>query len=187
MQVYVALLRGINVSGQRLIKMELLRKALETLEFQRIQTYIQSGNVIFQSGQTDIPTLESNIAALIQEQFGFDVTVIVITPKSLAFVVANNPINMAMIADPAQPYVAFLSEQPTIENITLLAGIDFGHDKLVVAEKFIYLTFKNGAGKTKLTNAVIESRLKVKATSRNWKTIHKLVEIVEDNAYYSHH
>ncbi len=179
MNTFIALLRGINVSGQKLIRMEVLRKVLEELAFSNIQTYIQSGNVVFQSDGKDVLKLEREISESILKHFGFEVTVIVVTLKELGFVVANNPFATAMMPDATQPYVAFLSEVPAANNMELLASIDFGADQFIPVDRYLYLRYEHGAGSTKLTNAVIENKLKVRATSRNWKTVNKLIEMAK--------
>lgn len=176
MKTHIALLRGINVSGQKLIKMELLREALKELEFENVSTYIQSGNIIFQTKIIDAVKLEKMIAELIAKHFGFDVSVIVVTPDDLKSVIKNNPFADEPIEEP-QPYVAFLSEKPADSNIEALKNVDFQNDRYAILEKTMYLHYANGAGTTKLSNAVIEKKLKLTATSRNWKTIKKLIEL----------
>ena len=175
MNTYIALLRGINVSGHKIIKMELLRKVLAELHFENVATYIQSGNIIFQSDATDPRQLEKQIALLIYKHFGFDVPVMIVTPESLKKVVANNP--YPKTEDPAQPYVAFLSEIPAPSAIASLKAVDFGKDSFVNIDNTMYLHYADSAGNTKLSNAAIENKLKLKATSRNWKTINKLIEL----------
>lgn len=178
MKTYIALLRGINVSGQKLIKMELLRQVLNELDFEHISTYIQSGNILFQSKISDTKKLEKQIHDLIEKHFGFDVSVIVVTPDDLKSVIQKNPLAKENIELP-QPYVAFLSDVPVKENIAVLSGIDFQKDRFNIVDKTMYLHYADGAGTTKLSNAVIEKKLKLTATSRNWKTILKLIELSE--------
>jgi uncharacterized protein (DUF1697 family) len=179
MKTYIALLRGINVSGHKIIKMETLRKVLEELDFKNISTYIQSGNIIFQSDVSDTAKLEHQIAGIIVKHFGFDVPVTVITPEELKKVFSENPYANHTIDDPAQPYVAFLSEIPTSEKLDLLRAVDFKGDIFANIGKALYLQYKNHAGDSKLSNTIIESKLKLRATSRNWRTIQKLIEMAE--------
>lgn len=179
MKTYIALLRGINVSGQKLIKMELLRTVLKELDYHNIRTYIQSGNILFDCKPTDARILEQQIAEHIEKHFGFSVPVLIVTLDYLKKVVENNPYDKRAITDPAQPYVAFLSEIPAQPGIAVLDAIDFAGDEYTINDKSIYLLYANSAGNSKLTNAVIENKLKVKATTRNWKTIRKLIEMSE--------
>jgi len=179
MNTYIALLRGINVSGHNMIKMELLRGYLKELDFENITTYINSGNILFQSKST-ATKLELLIQQKITEKFGFNIPVVIVTMDNLKTVAAHNPFTAAEIPDPTQPYVAFLSDKPSEENIAVFSAIDFGRDKFHIRDKAIYLIYADGgAGKTKLTNVLLENKLKVRATSRNWKTVHKLIALAE--------
>jgi uncharacterized protein (DUF1697 family) len=180
METYIALLRGINVSGHNMVKMELLRSFLKELDFENITTYINSGNILFQSKLTDTALLEQLIHEKIEEKFGFKIPVVIVTPEEMKAVAANNPFHEAEIPDPTQPFVAFLSGQPLAGNIAVLSETDFGRDKFYISNKAIYLIYADGAaGKTKLTNALLENKLKIRATSRNWKTVHKLILLAE--------
>lgn len=178
MQTYIALLRGINVSGQKLIKMEALRKALEELNFKNISTYIQSGNVLFQTEISDVAALGQQICDLIGKHFGFEVSVIVVTPKDLQQTIADNPFAPENIELP-QPYVSFLSERPEQQNIQVLEAMDFQEDRFRIVGKNLYIHYADGAGKTKLTSAVIEKKLRLTSTARNWKTVLKLLELAD--------
>ncbi len=177
LQTYIALLRGINVSGHKIIKMEALREALAELQFANVSTYIQSGNILFQSGINNPFILEQQIAGIIEKHFKFQVPVIVVTVKEINAVINNNPYSENEIKDPAQPYVAFLSEIPTTGAVAVLKSVDFSNDSFVHIGKTLYLLYARSAADTKLTNTVIESKLKVRATTRNWKTIQKLIDL----------
>jgi len=179
MPIYIALLRGINVSGHKIIKMEKLRLVLEELGFKNISTYIQSGNIIFASDIKDTTVLEDQISATIEEHFGFQVPVTVLVPDDLRSVVEKNPFKNQVIEDPAQPYVAFLSKKPEAAALETLGSVDFSGDRFINIDKTLYLFYAISAAKTKLNNVIIENKLKLKATSRNWKTIQKLIELVE--------
>ncbi|HMI06416.1 MAG TPA: DUF1697 domain-containing protein [Flavobacterium sp.] len=178
MKTYIALLRGINVSGHKLIKMEKLREVLKELELEHISTYIQSGNVLFQSKISGSKKLEKMISDLIYKHFGFDVAVIVLTPEELKTTVKNNPFSKENIELP-QPYIAFLSTIPVFSDIEVLKATDFQNDRFVVMDNKMYLHYADGAGSTKLSNAIIEKKLKLTSTARNWKTVLKLIELSE--------
>ncbi|RZJ72846.1 DUF1697 domain-containing protein [Flavobacterium sp.] len=174
MNKYIALLRGINVSGQKLIKMEALRESLKNLGLKDVSTYIQSGNVLFVSDDS-ASDLQQNISRMIKADFGFDVSVIVVTPDDLAVAVAENPFAGKTPEGSTQPYIGFLSEIPTSENLKNLSDSDFGSDEWIVIGKRIYLWYADSAANTKLSNAVIERKLKLISTARNWKTTNKLI------------
>lgn len=178
MKTHIALLRGINVSGHNLIKMEKLREVLKELDFEQISTYIQSGNILFKSEISDAKKIEKQIHDLIEKHFGFDVSVIVVTPEDLKSTVKNNPFAKENIALP-QPHVSFLSVTPALPNLEILKAIDFQKDRWIVVNQNMYIHYADGAGTTKLSNAVIEKKLKLISTARNWKTVHKLIELAD--------
>ena len=179
MNTYIALLRGINVSGHKIIKMERLREVLAELDFQNIRTYIQSGNVIFESSMDDVTVLELQVSQKIMEHFGFEVPVIITTLEELKKIVAENPFIKENLENPTQPCVAFLSEVPLESNFANLKAMNFENDQFIHNDKVLYLWYADSVGNTKLSNISIEGKLKVKATSRNWKTVLKLIALAE--------
>jgi len=180
MSTYIALLRGINVSGQKLIKMTDLKKLFEVQGFQDVQTYIQSGNVIFSSKEKSTSKLENIISTAIQKEFGFDVGVLVITPDNINYVLNNNPF-IKKKKEIDKLYVTFLSEQPSEESIKKLKVTDYSPEEYIIDGKLVYLHVPNCYGKTKLNNNLFENKLKVEATTRNWKTINKLWELLNNS------
>ncbi len=182
MKTYVALLRGINVSGHKIIKMELLREVLVNNGFHHVLTYIQSGNIVFDSDNENAAALEHQISQIIFKHFGFDVPVRITTLQELQQIVDENPFHKESIENPAQPYVAFLSDVPTNNDLQSLQAVHFGDDLFVNKNKVLYLYYADSAGNTKLTNTAIEGKLKLKATSRNWKTVLKLMTLANRSA-----
>ena len=177
MKKFIALLRGINVSGQKKIKMSDLKLLIEDLGFQNVATYIQSGNVIFSSKEKSVKKLESKISSGIKNKYGFDVQVLIIKPDEIEYVFRKNPfIKKKKATD--KLYVTFLAKKPTSENKKILETKDFSPEEYVIDRKFIYLFYPNGAGKAKLNNNLLESKLKLPATTRNWNTIKTLSELV---------
>jgi uncharacterized protein (DUF1697 family) len=174
---HLALLRGINVSGHKLIKMEDLRKLLESAGFRNVQTYIQSGNVILDSTETDRDVADK-IASLIADRYGFEVGILMLDREKLQAAADGNPFIKEKSADTKKTYIAFLSEKPSAENAKRLESSDFGADRWILDGNVLYLHYDHGAGTTKLSNAAIESKLKVRATSRNWNTTMKLLEML---------
>jgi uncharacterized protein (DUF1697 family) len=180
MITYIALLRGINVSGQRMIKMDALREMFADLGFKNIQTYIQSGNIIFQSDQVDCQNLSAAISNKIRDQFGFEVYVMVLKPGELAPVLENNPFLKIRTEEITGLYITLLSQEPEQSNIDKINSRTYIPDKFIISGKTVYLFCPNGYGRTKLTNSFFENKLKVIATTRNWKTINELVNITEN-------
>ena len=179
MEKYVSLLRGINVSGQRMIKMEALRAMYEKLGFSHVQTYIQSGNVVFCYTQTPTVGLENKICQQIAQNFGLEVPVLVKTLAELTEVVQNNPFAQTQMADESKLHVTFLSAQPQQIYIDKIHEKQYSPDEFVLTNQTIYLFCPNGYGNTKLTNSFFENKLKLTATTRNWKTVNVLLNMGE--------
>ena len=177
METYIALLRGINVSGQKMIKMGDLIKALEELNFSNIRTYIQSGNIIFQCDKTDPPQLAVMIAGNISDHFRFEVPVIIRTLAELEQVSENNPFLVKRTEDVDKLHVTFLSKEPDPVDLKKAEENSFPPDEFIISGKKVYLFCPNGYGRTKLTNTFFENRLKTTATTRNWKTIQTLLHL----------
>jgi len=180
MPTYISLLRGINVSGQKIIKMAALKKMYEDLKFEHIQTYIQSGNVIFQTSKTKKEYLETLISNQIKSDFGFEVPVIILDIEELKEILNNNPYSGDTKKDISHLGITFLSSKPELANLQLIKQKQAEGEEFILINKSVYLYCPEGFGKTKLTNAFIESKLQVRATARNWKTANELLRIAEN-------
>ena len=177
MQTYIAILRGINVSGKKMINMEALRAHMQELGFKNIKTYIQSGNLIFESENTNKSELVRQIEAQILKQYGFEVPVIVRTPDDLEHILKNNPFLNARKEDIDKLHVTFLSSEPKQEHLTKIKPPENITDEFVIAGGHVFVFCPNGYGNTKISNTFFENKLKVTATTRNWKTVVKLAEM----------
>jgi uncharacterized protein (DUF1697 family) len=175
MAKYVALLRGINVAGRAKVAMADLRQVFIDLGHTDVQTYVQSGNVVFASrgAAARLPEgLERRIAA----ELGVTTRVIVRNATQLARVVDDNPF-ARQGADPSTLHVTFLAGPAGPGAPTRLEVPGAAPEELFVAGTEIYLHCPNGYGRTKLNNAFIERRLDLAATTRNWRTVTKLLEL----------
>ena len=180
MQKYISLLRGINVSGQKMIKMAELKSAFEELKFKNVQTYIQSGNVIFEDKIQDNSKLSSRIAKMIKEKFGFDVPVTILKGEELSGYFHNNPFLKKRKEDVSLLHLTLFSDEPDQGNVKLLSEIQSEPDEFILSGKAFFLFCPAGYGNTKLTNTTLEKKLKVSATTRNWKTISELHRMVNE-------
>lgn len=180
MKTYIAILRGINVSGSKPLKMDALRAMCETLKFINTQTYIQSGNLVFQFKETKTEALEKPIAKKIKETFTYDVPVIVKELDELKMVIKNNTFVTKRKLETGL-HVTFLSQLPDKENTDKLKELKFGEDEFIISDKNIYLFCPVSYGNSKLSNTFFENKLKVNATTRNWKTINELVAMAENS------
>jgi uncharacterized protein (DUF1697 family) len=177
---YVCLLRGINVVGHKIIKMDQLRAAFEALGFADVKTYIQSGNVVFKAPAKASEKLAKRIGEAVLSQFGFSVPVMVKTSEEVGAVIKNNPFLKEKGIDPAKLHVTFLSHAPEKTAMKMLDVIAVGLDRFRCSGENIYLHCPNGYGETKLSNNAFEKVLSVRATTRNWNTVNKLHEMMQD-------
>ncbi|WP_378178984.1 DUF1697 domain-containing protein [Aquimarina sp. SS2-1] len=180
MNTYIALLRGINVGGHKKIKMADLKQSFEDLGFSDVLTYIQSGNVIFKDILDDPSVIQTKIKAGIKKQFGFDISVLVITRQILSEVLQNNPFADTLKKsemDGKKMYFMLLFDQPDPAVVKEFTSISFDPEVFVITKNVIYLYAYNGYGKTKLNSNFFEKKLGCDATARNLSTMSKLLEL----------
>ncbi|MEE9349684.1 MAG: DUF1697 domain-containing protein [Flavobacteriaceae bacterium] len=171
---YIALLRGINVSGKNKILMKDLRALLVKTKLSAVNTYIQSGNVCFESNETDTIKLALDIKNSIKEEFNLDVPVLVKTFENINYIINKNPFITDTI-DVKKLYVAFLWKKP--RDTSKLDTFDFGKDSYIICDDVIYLKYDIGAGRSKLSVRIIEKKLDLIASARNWRTTNKLLTL----------
>jgi len=176
MAVFISLLRGINVSGQKIIKMTDLKSMFEELGYTNVKTYLQSGNVIFETDNKESDCLEEDISAQINIKFGFDVPVLVLSSIQLMNIVENNVYKADDSKDPAFLHITFLASGPKDFDFESINGKRAKGEEITIKENAVYLYCPDGYGKTKLTNNFLETKLKVSATTRNWKTVTELAK-----------
>lgn len=171
----IGILRGINVGGKRKILMTDLKEMCQELGFKNVTTYIQSGNLIFNSEKPN-SELENDLEKVISKKYGFDVPVIVRTVKELENSIDNNPF-FYKNADTKQLHLTFLKEKPSDENIEKALTFNYEPDKFKIEGKDAFIYCAGKYHKSKLTNKFFEKQLEVGATTRNWKTVMKLSEL----------
>lgn len=176
---YISILRGVNLGGRNSIKMAALRELLLANGFQSVETYIQSGNIVYQHAATNPVELSARIKDLIQNAFGFEVPVITLTASALQTIVAGNPFPENKDLDPATLHVTFLAEKPQVADVEKLEAGNYRPDAFEIADAAVYLHCPEGYGNTKLSNKFLEGKLQTTATTRNWKTTLALLEIAE--------
>lgn len=179
MKIYISILRGINVSGQKIIKMDALRNTYERLGFNNVTSYVQSGNVIFSGEEFKHKDLEQKLSRQILKDFGFDVPVLVLDIEKLKKTIEENPFSGDPDKDPSCLHVTFLSSYPDAYDQKIIDEKKQNGEELAYSNDAIYLYCPTGYGKTKLNNNFIETKLKVSATTRNWKTTNELYKIAK--------
>jgi uncharacterized protein (DUF1697 family) len=175
---YISMLRGINVSGQKKIKMADLKTLYESLKFVNVKTYIQSGNIIFDSSTSDVRELKTTIEKKIEKTFGFFASVIIRSNDEFENIINRNPfISHGSIKEDTKLLVTFLTDAPPESIAKTVQQFAKEPEALEVRDKEIYLHCPNGYGKSKLSTSFFERKLGVTATTRNWKTVKKLYEL----------
>ncbi|MCE3278890.1 MAG: hypothetical protein K0S44_1081 [Bacteroidetes bacterium] len=173
----LAMLRGINVSGQKKVPMADLKAVFDELKYKNAQTYIQSGNVIFDgSGKPEAHS--KKISKKIKDTFGFEVPVVVLEKKELEAAVKKNPFLKEKGVDVERLYLTFLEKEAEKEYLDKIKLPDKTADRFVISGKVVYLYCPGGYGETKLNNNFFENKLKVTATTRNWRTCNVLLEMM---------
>lgn len=182
MAIYIALLRGINVGGHNKIKMAELKNMFHSMGVDRVQTYIQSGNVLFESAE-DADALRERIEHEIEKVFSISVTVIIRTSEELKQIIENCPFSEEMLLEVQAStqvetfYVSMLLDSPSQERIEQLKAFASEIDEYHVQGREIYLLLREGVRNSKLANQL--SKLNVPSTVRNWKTMNKLRDLVK--------
>jgi len=174
MMICIALLRGINVSGKRMVKMNDLKVLFESLELKNVRTYLQSGNVVFDCDDKTIEIIGKRIEETILQELHLSVPVILKSSDQVEQILQNNPFLIDRKENINHLYVTFLGEQPAEEVIDKLKDTKSSNDEFLLAGKEIYLFCPGGYGNTKLSNNFFENKLKMTATTRNWRTVNEL-------------
>lgn len=175
---YLALLRGINVGGKNRLAMPALRELFVAAGCTEVQTYIQSGNVIFRADPARAASLPTEIAGRIAENCGYRVPVVLRRAQQLGAVIGANPFIAAGAAEETL-HVLFLADEPSAQGIASLDPNRSIPDTFVVRGQEVYLCLPNGMGRTKLTNDYFDAKLGTVSTARNWRTITTLYALME--------
>lgn len=177
MKTYILLLRGINIGGHKKIKMADLKNHLEELGFKDVETYIQSGNIIFKYTSENERSLAEKVELMITKKYGFEAKALVIIAEVFREIFDKNPYLPIKQNEIKQLYYTLLFDTPDPLNIKKLQEVDAQGDEFVFGESCLYFYYPNGYGNSKINNVVVENKLKVSATTRNWKTMNTLYEM----------
>ncbi|MGH9949806.1 MAG: DUF1697 domain-containing protein, partial [Pyrinomonadaceae bacterium] len=173
---YIALLRGINVTGNNMIKMTELKAVFEKCGFENVVTYINSGNLAFDVRTTTEPKLIAKIEKRIAEAFELTVSVMIREQREIDAVLANNPFN-GKYESHKQMHVLFLREEIPDDKLAEALSFQTDREKIVVRGREIYALLLDGVAESQIGRGLIERRLKIPITARNWRTVEKLAEI----------
>ena len=176
-QRYVALLRGVNVGGRNKLPMADLREIFAEACCAAVQTYIQSGNVVFEAAQDLAERVPEIVTLAIRRRFDIETAVIVRSREELRQVADSNPFDTS--GDPRLLHVAFLQDTPGAESVTRLDPDRSPPDAFAVRGRNVYLHYPNGVARSKLTNEYLAAQLQTVSTTRNWRTVLTLLEMVD--------
>jgi|SRR6266404_853577 len=172
---YVALLRGINVGGNNMIKMETLRAAFSSLGFEKVKSYINSGNLLFDTAKSNDKELAKRVHDAIEREFGFDISVMVRSMDEIDEIVKNNPYE-GQFENDKYLHVFFLDRELTAEENKLLMQKSNENELITVDGRTIYCMLRISIIDSALGKGFIDKKLKVPATARNWRTVKKIAE-----------
>lgn len=173
MKQYIAIIRAINVGGHNKVNMKALREGMEKHKYKDVRTYIQSGNLVFRSPLSSVDAIEKSLSKLLKSTFDVNVPVLVRDETEWKRTIKRNPF-LDRTEDFTKLLVTFLSEKPSPELVKATSLINFAHDLFQIDGKDIYLYCMDGYGKCDIPNNFFEKHLKVKGTTRNWKTVLEL-------------
>ncbi len=177
-QIYIALLRAINVGGHALVKMAHLRKLFEGLSFENVQTYIQSGNVLFCSREIDPGKLERAIQKQLESVLGHKIKVFVFSTDELRKAAAHNPFEPERLDKEQHCHLLFLNAKPNLERQKAVLAMQGNEYRFHIQGKVLYCAYSRAlSGRRRTVN--FEKVLDVAATARTWKVVNKLIELGE--------
>lgn len=177
LKTYIFLFRGINVGGSHRLPMTDLRQLLERSGCTEVRTYIQSGNAICRSGETNMDRLARQVTAAVSRSHGFEPRVLVLTLAELKKAAANNPFPQA-VQFPQSLHLFFLAERPPRPDLKALEALKTPTERFKLEGKTFYVHTPDGFGKSKLAERT-ERLLGVEATARNWRTVTTLIEMAD--------
>ena len=179
MTAFVSLFRGINVGGHHQVRMSELKDLHEALGFKDVLPYIQSGNVVFKSDEVDPARLRKRIEDDFEARFGFHVEVIVRTSAELREIIEQNPFQSYQSIESNWLVVMFLAARPDAAAQEHLLKTYTGPEELHIIGQEAYIYYPEGIGRSKLTNTLLEKKLKTAGTARNWNTVLRLQQMMQ--------
>lgn len=176
---FIAILRGINVGTGRKVPMADLKKLCESLELQQVQSYIQSGNLVFELPNPEpISELEVRLQKTFSETFGFEIPVLIRTSEEWAASTAKNPFLKEENVDIERLHLTCLKQLPSPELLEKIKSFQYLPDRYEIIGRDVFIFCAAGYGTSKLVNSFFELKLKTSATTRNWKTVVQLNEMI---------
>jgi uncharacterized protein (DUF1697 family) len=180
MTIQIALLRGINVGGHQAVAMSDLRDLLAGLGFEGARSLLQSGNLVFKSDARTSAGLERMLEAEAEKRLGICADFLIRSAKEWQAVVAHNPFPKEAQRDPSHMVVMFLKSAPDAKDVKAAQAAIAGREKLRADGRQVYIVYPDGIGKSKVTNVMLEKKLGIRGTARNWNTVLKLAAAIDE-------
>jgi uncharacterized protein (DUF1697 family) len=180
MPVVISLFRAMNVGGHAVVKMADLRDLLESLKFRDVQTYVQSGNVVFRSESSDLKATGQKIQAAVERRFRVKLDVILRTVPELHAIVRSNPFSKRSDVEPQKLLVYFLNESLSREAAAELKKMPLKAEELIPGKRELFIHFHDGMGKSKLPWKTVDKICGSPGTGRNWNTVTKLLAMADE-------
>jgi uncharacterized protein (DUF1697 family) len=179
MTSFVSLFRGINVGGNNPVRMDDLKELHKSLGLQEVETYIQSGNVVFTSDEVDWTQIQKDIEDGFAQKFGFQVKVMVRTADEFNAMVENNPFQNQPIKESNRVIAMFLASHPISTAREDIQKTYSGPEEIHIAGQEAYIYYPEGMGRSKLSNTFLEKKLQTRGTARNWNTVLRLQKMMQ--------
>lgn len=176
---FVSLFRGINVGGNKKVRMDELKELYSDLRLKDVATYIQSGNVVCTCDDGDLDQISRKIEDGFAQKFGFSAKVIVRTSAELSDIIANNPFQDQHMEESRWVVVMCLATRPDSAALEELQKTYAGPEEIHVIGQDVYIYYPTGIGRSKLSHALLEKTLKTVGTGRNWNTILQLQKMIQ--------
>ncbi len=176
MPTFIALLRGVNVAGYRMVSMADLRGLLGDLGFSNPRSVLQSGNLVFEAAGA-CGEIESRLEGEAAARLGLKTDFIVRDAAEWKRVIARNPFEQMAVDDPSHLVVMFLKQASAARAVEALRGAVVGRETIAGAGRHLYVTYPDGIGRSRLTGTMIEKALGTRGTARNWNTVLKLAAV----------
>jgi uncharacterized protein (DUF1697 family) len=180
MTIQIALLRGVNVGGHQAVAMPELRDLLTQLGFSDARSLLQSGNLVFRGDSRAGVDLESLLATEAETRLGIRTDFIVRSAKKWREVVAHNPFRKEAERDPSHLVVMFLKSATNAKDVKAVQAAIAGSEIIRAHGRHLYIVYPDGIGRSRLTNALLEKKLGIRGTARNWNTVMKLAALSDD-------
>jgi uncharacterized protein (DUF1697 family) len=175
----ISLLRAINLAGHKQVAMPVLRDFFTGLRFSEVRTLLQSGNIIFRSEAQNANDLERLLESEAKAQLGLDTDFFVRSARDWKTLVDANPFPNEAKSDPSHLVVMFLKDAPQAKSLEALRASIRGPEIVDLVGRQAYIVYPAGIGRSRLTNALVESKLGVRGTGRNWNTVKKIASLAE--------